>query len=657
MRLGIDTGGTFTDAVLYDSSQGVVRSAKSLTTHFDLSIGIRNVIRLIDSEQIPLSNLVEFTSISTTLATNTIVEGRGGTICLLLIGHQRDSLNRFKLKNALRGDPVEFIDGGHTATGDEVMPLDLESAKSAILRYASSVTAFAVAGMFSVRNSSHEIKVRDLILELTDKPVTCTVELTSRLNAPRRAMTAVLNARLISPVAELIKAIRSELKARGVESPLMVVNGDGSMMSADLAVTRPVETILSGPAASIIGACQLAEADVSLVADIGGTTTDIAVLQNGKPRVTREGAHVGGFKTFVEAADVHTIGLGGDSQVSFDRPIKVGPVRALPISCLGQQYPEIIKILRRQLESKPNEFQGCFALRRRVTDDVHRLTRSDRKLWNLLAKGPINCEELFREPRMLHAFRRLRRLDLVHMSAFTPTDAMHLLGLIDRWSVDSAELAAQLWVRGFIHREKPPWKSTEEFCLRIIDKVIERSCEIVVKAAVASEMPDASLEKLGTLLLHKGVSAQESEIMSVTFSLEGTLAAIGAPAHPIYPEVASRLNATLEIPKHSNVGNAVGAAAGTISQSVSGLITSPAEGIFRTHIPTGVRDFHDLDECADFAIAELERIAAERAKLASTNASTSTVKRNDIVVPLGGGMKQFIESRIEVTMSGEFNLD
>ena len=656
MRLGIDTGGTFTDAVLYDNAEGVVRSAKSLTTHHDLSIGIRNVIDRIESDQFSLQNVVEFTSISTTLATNAIVEGRGGTICLLLIGHSPESLNRSNLKTALRGDPVEFIDGGHTASGSESMPLDVESAKTLILKHASSVTAFAVAGMFSVRNSSHEIAVRDLVLKLTNKPVTCTVELTSRLDAPRRAMTAVLNARLISPITQLIQSVQSELQTRGITSRLMVVNGDGSMMSAELATTRPVETILSGPAASIIGACALAEKTIKVVADIGGTTTDIAILGNGKPSTAREGAHVGEFKTFVKAVEVHTIGLGGDSQVSFERPLKLGPVRALPLSCLAYQHPQIVEVLRKQLEHKPREFQGCFALRRRSTDDLRRLNRSDHKLWKHLETGPVNCEDLFREPRMLYAFNRLKRLDLVHLSAFTPTDALHVLGLMQRWNKESAELAAQLWVRGFAERHKPPWHSCEEFCHRVIDKVIESSCEIIVRAAIAHENPDASLEEIGQLLLRKGVSAHQSKIINVAFSLNGTLAVVGAPAPPIYPQVAERLNSSLCIPKHAEVGNAVGAAAGNISQTVSGLITSPADGIYRTHTPLGVRDFQNLDESANFAISELQQIATQRTTLAAANASAPIVKRNDILVTGVGGHKIFVESRIEVTMAGEVNL-
>ena len=657
MRLGIDTGGTFTDAVLYDSENGVVKTAKALTTHQDLSLGIREAISRIDTHSIPLSQLVEVTSISTTLATNSIVEGRGGTICLLMIGHSTNSLKRANLKEALRDDPVEFIEGGHTAYGDEVQPLDMESAKNSILRHASMVSAFAVAGMFSVRNTAHEVAVRDLVLEWTDRPVTCTFELTANLDAPRRAMTAVLNARLVAPISQLIQAVRLELANREIHSPLMVVKGDGSMISADVAIVRPVETILSGPAASIVGACNLAKTPISVVSDIGGTTTDIAILRDGKPAIARQGAHVGGFRTFVEAVDVYTVGLGGDSQVSFDRPVQIGPNRALPISSLGRQNPEIIKTLKDQLTKIPQEYQGCFLLRRRSSVNIRSLGKNDRKLWDLLENGPVSCEILFREPQMNRAFNRLRRLDLVHMSAFTPTDALHVLGKMDKWSVEGAELAAKIWARGFERRSKPPWNSTEEFCKSVLSAVVHQSSDALIRAAIASESPDTTPEKIGSYLLDKGIASQDSNILNVQLSLKGALAVVGAPANSFYPEIANRLNTRLEIPEHSEVGNAVGAAAGSISQRVSGLITSPAEGVYRSHTPFGIQDFRSLEEAADSATSELEKLAHQRAiSVQATDSETST-KRSDIVVQGIGGQSIFIESRITVIVSGVVDLN
>ena len=248
--LGFDTGGTYTDAVLFDPETGtVLAAAKALTTKHDLAIGLRGAL---DGVLQGSTDDIALVSMSTTLATNAIVEGQGSPICLLLLGYEPSALDRADLRRALGHDPVCFIAGGHAPTGDEQASLDLVALEAAINRHAANVAAFAVSGYFSVRNASHEIAARELIRRLTGLPVTCGHELTSRLDAPRRALTAALNARLIPQLQQLIRAVETLLAEKGIRAPLMVVKGDGSLVSADFAMTRPVETILSGPAASVV---------------------------------------------------------------------------------------------------------------------------------------------------------------------------------------------------------------------------------------------------------------------------------------------------------------------------------------------------------------------------------------------------------------------
>jgi len=654
MKLGIDTGGTFTDAVLYDDEAGVVKSAKSMTTHHNLILGISDVIDRINSDDMPLGKCVDVVSISTTLATNAIVENRGGSVCLLLIGHGAESLRKSKLDEALRGNPVEFIAGGHTVFGEQQQALDTDAAKDAILRNADSVTAFAISGMFSVRNTAHELAVRELVLELTDKPVTCTFELTSNLDAPRRAMTAVLNARLIAPIKELIEAIRSEMKKHSIHVPLMVVKGDGSMTSADIAIGRPVETILSGPAASVVGACCLANRDISVVSDIGGTTTDIAVLQNGAPIIARNGASVGGFKTFIETVEVFTSGIGGDSQVRFDGELEVGPNRCLPISALAQQSPEILDVLKSQLQGNPQQHQGSFMLRRRTTEDVIKLGKTDRELWDRLGSGVVDCETLFAEPRFVRAYERMRSLDLVQMAAFTPTDALHVLGEMTRWSDEAAELAAQLWVRGFERNAPSIWNDTHNFSSQVIESVVRQSSEALVFAAVQSDSPQTQRSEIEGRLLSQGLSSDQSGLLKVEFSIDGILSVVGAPAKPIYSHVAKRLNTEVVIPQHSEVGNAVGAAAGVIFQRVSGLITSPDEGIYRAHLPSGIQDFKNLEDAAEQLTESLKSVARERT--VGTSAPEVEIDRRDVIVNGIGGRRIFIESNIVVKVQSDIEI-
>src|SRR5690348_729097 len=172
LLLGLDTGGTYTDAVLFDPARGVLAAAKSLTTKHDLAIGLAGAMGGVLGET-HKGKEIDMVGLSTTLATNAIVEGHASPICLLLAGYEPTALDRSGLRQALGSDPVVFIAGGHGPQGDEQAPLDLEAARAAIALYAPKVAAFAVSAYFSVRNPAHEIALRRLVREMTDLPVSC----------------------------------------------------------------------------------------------------------------------------------------------------------------------------------------------------------------------------------------------------------------------------------------------------------------------------------------------------------------------------------------------------------------------------------------------------------------------------------------------------
>ncbi|MCL5275858.1 MAG: hydantoinase/oxoprolinase family protein, partial [Chloroflexi bacterium] len=318
--LGIDTGGTYTDAVLFDDSapaghNGVLNTAKALTTKYDLAVGIRNAINVVlPSDGAAGPPDVRLVSLSTTLATNAIVEGHGTPVCLLLVGYPRDALDLAGLRQAVGNDPVAFIAGGHTVSGDEQMPLDLEAARRAIQAHAPKVTAFAVSGYFAVRNPAHELAVRDLARELSGLPVTCGHELTSNLDAPRRALTAVINARLIPLLQQLILAVRGILAERNIHASLMVVQGDGSLIDAEVALRQPVQTILSGPAGGIVGMARtasLAGCERVIGFDMGGTSTDVSHFAGEFEREFE--TQVAGVRMRAPMMSIHTVAAGGGS--------------------------------------------------------------------------------------------------------------------------------------------------------------------------------------------------------------------------------------------------------------------------------------------------------------------------------------------------------
>ncbi len=326
LRLGVDTGGTYTDAVLLDSDGGVVSAAKALTSHHELTIGIREAIDQLPAETLSQISLV---SLSTTLATNAVVEGRGTPVCLLLAGYNARQVDKAKLEHIVRGGHCALVPGGHDAGGSEREPLDLEQARRVVTEQRDKVAAFGISGLFGVRNPEHELKLRELVRSLTGKPVTCGHELASQLDAPRRALTVAFNASLIPYIDELIRAIKLILKERTIHAPLMMVKGDGSLISADTALARPVETILSGPAASVMGAAQLQPHQNAIIADMGGTTTDIAIVTDGKPIISAKATVIGDWRPMVDAVRVFSLGLGGDSEVRFQGGVRY---RSRPVS-------------------------------------------------------------------------------------------------------------------------------------------------------------------------------------------------------------------------------------------------------------------------------------------------------------------------------------
>ncbi|MEO5614379.1 MAG: hydantoinase/oxoprolinase family protein, partial [Cypionkella sp.] len=346
--LGVDTGGTYTDAVIVDEAADlVIGKAKSLTTRADLALGIGRAVDAALAQSGVAAKDVALVSLSTTLATNALVEGQGGRVALIFIGFDEGDLERGGLIEALKGDPVVKIAGGHSHAGTEVAPLDLAALEVLLRELGPQVMGFAVAARFATRNPAHEIAIRDLIRAVTGRPVTCSHELSAQLNGPKRALTAVLNARLIGMIDRLVAACERHLAEIGITAPLMVVRGDGALISAAMVRERPIETILSGPAASIVGARWLTGAKDALVSDIGGTTTDVALLRDGLPEIDPQGARVGGFRTMVEAVAMRTSGLGGDSDVHLITEgllggMRLGPRRLIPVSLLASEHGAMV---------------------------------------------------------------------------------------------------------------------------------------------------------------------------------------------------------------------------------------------------------------------------------------------------------------------------
>ena len=461
LLLGIDTGGTYTDAVLYDDTapgDGVIAKAKALTTRQDLSRGIDGAIGAVLEEK--PADQVSLVSISTTLATNALVEGQGGRVCLILIGFDAQALDRAGLGTALGTDPVEFLAGGHTPTGARQAPLDTAGLARVAERHASNVDAFAVIAYFGTRDPVDEIEAREAIRQITDRPVTCGHELAASLGGPKRALTALLNARLIGMISELISATDRILQRRGIAAPLMLVRGDGSLVTAEFARNRPIETILSGPAASLVGAAHLTGSSKAMISDIGGTTTDIAILQDGRPALSADGARVGGHHTMVQAVAMTTHGLGGDSEVRVDESsltprLLLGPRRVVPVSLVAAHHPQIHRDLDDQLaRAMPGPHDARFVMKLR-TATPGSLRKADGDLLDHLDETPRPIGTVIRARSQMMALARLVSRGLALVAGPTPSDAAHVLGQHAPWDAQAATKALALLARRSDARGRP----------------------------------------------------------------------------------------------------------------------------------------------------------------------------------------------------------
>lgn len=657
--LGIDTGGTYTDAVLLDYDGGqVLAKAKALTTRYDLSTGIRTAfgqVAIADPSQVRLVCL------STTLATNAIAEDKGARVCLLLAGYDPYLLQEYGLDKDLPCQDYRLIAGGHGVHGEEVTPLDEAAARRVILEVKDQVDAFAVSGYFGVRNPEHEKRLKALIRELTDRPVVCGHELARELHSIKRATTAALNARLVPILRELIRSVKRALQDKGIRAPLMIVKGDGSLVLEDVALERPIETVFSGPAASIIGARYLAgdaaapwlRSGHALVVDVGGTTTDIALLHRGRPRLTARGAVVGGWRTCTRAADIRTAGIGGDSHVRFeDGTLLVGPRRAIPLCLAAVEHPALGEDLRRlRLAPRKVSARGAPADFLTLIKPPYGLALSpaEARLVEALADGPRSLAALAERLGLAHTVfldaSRLERMEIVGRVGLTPTDALHAEGTYTAWDAEAARLGVA------ITAEAAGWEA-EELVRKVKEATIRKVALEILTELICAEVggecavPD---DRVGNLLIRKALDAgDEGTAFEVIVQARGPLVGIGAPAGAYLPQVGEKLHSQVIIPPHAEVANAIGAAVGHVIKNVEVSIRpvylrSGQIEEYTVHLPEARRSFTDLDQALAEATQVAKEVATRQAASAGAEEVALEVEREDIgivsVVYLGTDLR------------------
>ncbi|MBM4235883.1 MAG: hydantoinase/oxoprolinase family protein [Firmicutes bacterium] len=663
LALGIDTGGTFTDGVIFDLDQkAVLTTTKVETTRHNLTLAINrcldNLVDKLQNEKQGRYDIrqVKMVSLSTTLATNAIVEGQGAEVGLIQIG--------FEPTAGLPTPYFSVIRGGCTIKGRFKEELDLKEAEAAILAMKDQVDAFAVSGYLSIRNPLQEIEVGELIRSLTGYPVVEAHQLSTDLGMQERTVTAVLNARLMPLITDLMNSVKQGMERLQIEAPLMVVRGDGSLISEKKAREKPIETILSGPAASIIGALTLTGVQEGIVIDMGGTTTDVAVLRDGRPALNREGAEVGGWLTRVKAAKITTIGLGGDSliQVSRNAVLKIGPQRVFPLSWIATQYPYLNDELAiiEPLDYATMDSHPATILTY-IRDPLNmRLSTTENRILDLIREGPHTLHHLSRKLQKeidLLPWQRLVNTASVHRASLTPTDILHVSGQLAIWDRRAAELGTgMLAVR---HRV-----SSEDFVKIVLDEILYKLAAITYDRLLAEEglKFNFSEQESGKYVIRKilGISyIGPDEQLSFNSKLNYPLVAVGAPVEAYFPALAERLQAELYMPRYADVANAVGTVSGKAIERITVLVKPGEGGGFIVHTPQERLTFVVYEEAIDFACKEGRRLVNEQAAESGAVDVETMLERQDRYSALTAtadknnpDQRIFIESIIEVSAIG-----
>ncbi|WP_440961403.1 ROK family protein [Paenibacillus nitricinens] len=333
-RIGIDVGGTNTDAALLDSKLKTIHTIKVHTTR-DVNEGISESIgRLLEESNVNPAQ-IRYAMLGTTHCTNAIVERKHlGKVGLIRIGAPAttavppladwdDTLKAMVCPHAY------VVYGGYEYDGRTIVEMDEAEVIDCFLKMKGEVEAVAICGVFSPVNTSQEKRVQELAKQVLgeDMPVTLSHEIGS-IGLLERENASLLNGALLNVIAGVVKGFEEALHTYGIDASLYICQNDGTLMYSEYALRYPILTIACGPTNSIRGAAHLSGLNDALVVDIGGTTTDIGVLMQGFPRQSSAAVEIGGIRTNFRMPDILSIGIGGGTIVRFDGAkdqVTVGP--------------------------------------------------------------------------------------------------------------------------------------------------------------------------------------------------------------------------------------------------------------------------------------------------------------------------------------------
>lgn len=577
LAIGIDTGGTCTDAVVYRlEDRQILACAKSPTTHENLSKGIGNVISKLPDDLIQAAEVV---ALSTTLATNACVEGKGGRAKLVFFGVSPQNVRRVGPECGLSADDddIVYVECKTKINGEVVEPPDWEEFEERLHERFDECDAVGVVEMYARKSGANlEKRAAALIKEQIGIPVVCGYSLFNEYNIIKRGASALLNARLLSVIDRFLKAVGTVMEERGINAPVVIVRSDGSLMTGEFTATRPVETLLCGPVASVMGAMELCDEKDALVVDIGGTTTDVAFVKNGLPQRVKSGVRIGSWDTFVKGLSVDTFGLGGDSGVIVDPStdeLVLEDSKIMPLCMAAVQYPSMINLLKREdfSRSRVNNQRKHIYVSLRDISEKKFYTARERAIAAALAEPKTleSLNDVLGETVLEYHIERLVREGVLIRCGVTPTDAMHFKGDFEAYSKEASQLGLNIMAR-IVGCD--PVQLAEDIYDVFKKKLYCNLVRILIEDAFPSIRETGVGGALGELIAdsyEQVKTGSPREFLSARFATPAALVGVGAPTSLFLPDVAAMLGAKYVGDEHSSVANALGAAVGKVRTAVT----------------------------------------------------------------------------------------
>ena len=630
--IGIDTGGTCTDAVIYNfEKREVLAFGKTPTTKRDLSVGIGKALDTLPRD---LVDQAEIIALSTTLATNACVEDKGGRAKLILFGIDQSVIQRVGHEYGLYiNEDIVFIDSETKSNGEYIRLPDWKEFREKVHTWLDNYDAVGVVELFANKSGAElEKKAQKIIQEETGLPVVCGHLLFSEYNIAKRGATALLNARLLSVIKQFLEAVQKAMDDRGIEAPFVIVRSDGTLMTGDFTAARPVETLLCGPVASVMGAAELTDEPNCVVVDIGGTTTDVAFVKKGEAQRVKSGIRIGQWDTFVKGLFVDTFGLGGDSGVYIekDKSMQLQAERVMPLCMAASLYPELVEYLDYENRRKfkvTNQTKNIY-LRIREIENESAYTPRELLIANLFDR-PMALEEVKKrkgEVVLESNLERLVREGILIRCGVTPTDAMHVKGDFNEYNAEASRLGIEIMSRLID-------KNVEQTAELIYDTVKRKLYSNLVRILIEDAHPEIRKRSIGEqveILINDAFDqlkeAPYREFFGLRFTTPATLVGVGAPTKLFIGDVARMLGTRAVSSEYSPVANALGAVVGNVSASVTLKIRfDPKEDIY-TVFGHGDREaYGTLEEAKEYCIEKAREFAIEEAIQRGADASDISV--------------------------------